>query len=177
MNMRLHLPVTVALKCRGVAQRRFTHLFSKENVLVVGGGPVGSVFAYLCQEIFSIPVRVIERQMRPTTHPQAHFINLRTMEILYSLIPEFHHRVRELAAPALMVSGDHDDARKRLTALSISISGRITCTAVKCRKCMFLHLLIRSRSRTCQQRQGRILAACYHRPNLFIFHRISLSNC
>lgn len=175
--MRLHSPSTTNFTRWGDAQRSFIHSSRRENVLVVGGGPVGSIFAYLCQKIFSVPVRVIERQMRPTNHPQAHFISLRTMEILYSLLPEFHYRVRKLAAPVLMVSGNNDNAHKHLTASCFRISGRITCIAVKCRSCMCLQRLIKSQRRTCRHRKGRMSVICFHRPNSFIFLRISLSNC
>lgn len=75
----------------------------KPNVLVVGGGPVGLTMAYLLNQVYDIPTRIIEREAEPTTHPQAHFINLRTMEVLYSTMPRFHDRLMNQAAPSELV--------------------------------------------------------------------------
>ncbi|CEG43189.1 polyketide hydroxylase-like [Plasmopara halstedii] len=76
----------------------------KSRVLVVGGGPVGLVTAFLLQKLYNVPTRVVERQRNPTLHPQAHFINLRTMELLYATIPSFHDRLLAKAAPSCLAS-------------------------------------------------------------------------
>jgi len=57
-----------------------THL----PVLIIGGGPVGLTLSALLRQR-SIPNVVIERAQQLTNHPQAHFINTRTMEIFRSL--------------------------------------------------------------------------------------------
>lgn len=73
------------------------------RVLVVGGGPVGMAAGFLLEKLYGVPTRVVERQARPTTHPQAHFLNLRTMEVLYATMPAFHDRLLEHAAPSHLV--------------------------------------------------------------------------
>lgn len=75
----------------------------KPRVLVVGGGPVGLATAFMLEKLYNVPTRVVERQRSPTSHPQAHFINLRTMEVLYATMPEFHDRLLAQAAPSVLV--------------------------------------------------------------------------
>ncbi|ETN09290.1 hypothetical protein PPTG_11736 [Phytophthora nicotianae INRA-310] len=72
------------------------------RVLVVGGGPVGLATAFMLEKLYNVPTRVVERQRSPTSHPQAHFINLRTMEVLYAAMPEFHDRLLAQAAPSVL---------------------------------------------------------------------------
>ncbi|RLN66574.1 hypothetical protein BBJ29_004544 [Phytophthora kernoviae] len=72
------------------------------RVLVVGGGPVGLATAFMLEKLYNVPTRVVERQLSPTSHPQAHFINLRTMEVLYAAMPEFHDRLLAQAAPSAL---------------------------------------------------------------------------
>ncbi|KAG7395090.1 hypothetical protein PHYBOEH_004242 [Phytophthora boehmeriae] len=72
------------------------------RVLVVGGGPVGLATAFMLEKLYNVPTRVVERQRSPTSHPQAHFINLRTMEVLYAAMPEFHDRLLAQAAPSAL---------------------------------------------------------------------------
>ncbi|KAE9303511.1 hypothetical protein PF008_g22215 [Phytophthora fragariae] len=74
----------------------------KPRVLVVGGGPVGLATAFMLEKLYNVPTRVVERQRSPTSHPQAHFINLRTMEVLYATMPEFHDRLLAQAAPSVL---------------------------------------------------------------------------
>ncbi|POM76659.1 Polyketide hydroxylase [Phytophthora palmivora] len=74
----------------------------KPRVLVVGGGPVGLATAFMLEKLYDVPTRVVERQRSPTSHPQAHFINLRTMEVLYATMPEFHDRLLAQAAPSVL---------------------------------------------------------------------------
>ncbi|KAF0694570.1 Aste57867_14558 [Aphanomyces stellatus] len=72
---------------------------TSSRVLIAGGGPVGLTLGILLQHVYKIPVDIVERQMQPTQHPQAHFMNLRTMEILRTHLPTLHDRVLDAAAP------------------------------------------------------------------------------
>uniref|UniRef100_M4BTG6 FAD-binding domain-containing protein n=1 Tax=Hyaloperonospora arabidopsidis (strain Emoy2) TaxID=559515 RepID=M4BTG6_HYAAE len=56
----------------------------------------------MLEKLYDVPTRVIERQRRPTGHPQAHFLNLRTMEVLYATMPAFHDRLLAYAAPSAL---------------------------------------------------------------------------
>lgn len=53
-------------------------------LVVVGAGPVGLVSSLLLSS-YHIPHILVEQQKGPDNHPQAHFINHRTMEILREL--------------------------------------------------------------------------------------------
>ncbi|KDO25968.1 hypothetical protein SPRG_08621 [Saprolegnia parasitica CBS 223.65] len=68
-------------------------------VLIAGGGPVGLTLGLLLEHVYKVPVDIIDRQLSPTHHPQAHFMNLRSMEILRTHLPVLHDRVLDHAAP------------------------------------------------------------------------------
>ena len=54
-------------------------------VLIVGAGPVGLTLSALLSR-FGVDHLVCERRARPSTHPQAHFVNNRTMEIFRPML-------------------------------------------------------------------------------------------
>ena len=56
----------------------------EKDVLIVGGGPAGLVLSNLLNRM-SVSSILVESSPTPSTHPQAHFINTRTMEILREL--------------------------------------------------------------------------------------------
>ncbi|RHY07481.1 hypothetical protein DYB36_004430 [Aphanomyces astaci] len=72
---------------------------TSSRVLIAGGGPVGLTLGILLQHVYNVPVDIVERQMQPTQHPQAHFMNLRTMEILRTHMPVLHDRILDATAP------------------------------------------------------------------------------
>jgi 2-polyprenyl-6-methoxyphenol hydroxylase-like FAD-dependent oxidoreductase len=55
------------------------------DVAIVGAGPVGLTASLLLSR-FHVHHLVIEKQLEPTDHPQAHFISCRSMEIFRELI-------------------------------------------------------------------------------------------
>jgi 2-polyprenyl-6-methoxyphenol hydroxylase-like FAD-dependent oxidoreductase len=57
---------------------------ASNRVIVVGAGPVGLV-ASLFFSKYHVPHLLVEQLVEPDNHPQAHFINCRSMEILREL--------------------------------------------------------------------------------------------
>ena len=55
------------------------------DVAIVGGGPVGLTLALLLSKL-GVRSTVLERLPAPSPHPQAHFINVRSMEVFRSLV-------------------------------------------------------------------------------------------
>ena len=53
----------------------------EKKVLIVGGGPVGLLCGLLCQK-YKIDHLIIEKKQDLTSHPSAHYLNMRSMEIL-----------------------------------------------------------------------------------------------
>ena len=64
-------------------------LLKKYDVGIVGSGPVGLVLSGLLNH-YGVSHVLIDRRVEPVLHPQAHFLNARTMEILQSNFPEAH---------------------------------------------------------------------------------------
>lgn len=58
--------------------------FRSENIVVIGAGPVGLVASLLLSK-YQIGHMLVEQLSEPDNHPQAHFINCRSMEILREL--------------------------------------------------------------------------------------------
>ncbi len=54
------------------------------DVIVVGAGPVGLVASLLLSK-YQVPHLLVEQLTEPDNHPQAHFINSRTLEVLREL--------------------------------------------------------------------------------------------
>jgi 2-polyprenyl-6-methoxyphenol hydroxylase-like FAD-dependent oxidoreductase len=66
------------------------------DVMIVGGGPAGLVLSILLSR-FGVSSLLVERSHEPSTHPQAHFVNLRTMEILRDL--GLNEKAKKLTPP------------------------------------------------------------------------------
>ena len=58
----------------------------KCDVGIVGAGPVGLFLSNLLN-YYGISHFIVDKKLIPTKHPQAHFVNNRTMEIFQSCIP------------------------------------------------------------------------------------------
>jgi len=56
-------------------------------VAIVGGGPSGMILSALLSQ-YGVKHALIERRKNPANHPQAHFVNMRSMEILQGHLPE-----------------------------------------------------------------------------------------
>jgi 2-polyprenyl-6-methoxyphenol hydroxylase-like FAD-dependent oxidoreductase len=70
-------------------------------VLIVGGGPTGLFLANLLQS-YQIPFTLLEGQstQQRFKHPQAHFLNTRTMELLrHTLPPKIYSNIRKAMPP------------------------------------------------------------------------------
>ncbi len=57
------------------------HIPDLSNVIIIGAGPVGLVASLLLSK-YHMPHVLVEQLAKPDNHPQAHFINCRSMEIL-----------------------------------------------------------------------------------------------
>ena len=57
---------------------------ASSRVIVVGAGPVGLVASLLLSK-YHVPHMLVEQLVEPDNHPQAHFTNCRSMEILREL--------------------------------------------------------------------------------------------
>ncbi|MGD8990515.1 MAG: FAD-dependent monooxygenase, partial [Desulfobacterales bacterium] len=56
----------------------------QNHVIIIGAGPVGLVSSLFLSK-YQIPHVLVEKRAKPDNHPQAHFINCRSMEILREL--------------------------------------------------------------------------------------------
>lgn len=89
-NVSLHLRRSI---------RRFINTSEHDNICVIGAGPSGMLFSSLLSQ-FKIPHTLIDRRTSPTSHPQAHFINARSMEILRDWTPEVFNRIIRESPPS-----------------------------------------------------------------------------
>jgi len=62
-------------------------------IVIVGGGPCGLVLSNLLSS-YHVPSVLLDAQTQCFTHPQAHFLNTRTMEVLYNALPSVYETVR-----------------------------------------------------------------------------------
>ena len=69
------------------------------DVCIIGGGPSG-IFTSLLLSQLQIPHTLVEKRLTPTTHPQAHFINNRTMEILRDWSPNVFNNILKTVPPS-----------------------------------------------------------------------------
>jgi len=67
-------------------------------VVIVGAGPSGLLLSRLLDS-YGMASTVLEASPSLTTHPQAHFLNTRTMEILRHSLPRVYQKVREEMPP------------------------------------------------------------------------------
>ena len=63
------------------------HINRHFPVVIVGGGPVGLFLSSLLSQ-YNVKHCLLEKRDVPTPHPQAHFINARSMELLQGHLPE-----------------------------------------------------------------------------------------
>lgn len=60
------------------------HIPDRNNVVIIGAGPVGLIASLLLSQ-YHVPHVLVEKLPKPDNHPQAHFLNCRSMEILREL--------------------------------------------------------------------------------------------
>ena len=87
-----HTPL--AHRCN--AMQLSTRVVKETSVCILGGGPVGLLLSSQLSA-YGIKHCIVERRSTPTHHPQAHFMNARTMEILQAHVPRtFHSALNEM---------------------------------------------------------------------------------
>jgi 2-polyprenyl-6-methoxyphenol hydroxylase-like FAD-dependent oxidoreductase len=83
-------------------QRRRCFSTKKQHVpiVIIGGGPSGLLLSNLLSSC-GTPSLLLEARSEADlfTHPQAHFLNTRTMEILRHSLPDLHQHTREAMPP------------------------------------------------------------------------------
>lgn len=72
---------------------------SSFRVGIIGSGPVGSYLSMLLGDQ-GIDHVIIDKREVPTSHPQAHYINCRSMEIMRERVPSIFARVCETYPPS-----------------------------------------------------------------------------
>jgi len=92
----LQIPKT----CRPFSSDDRTATDIQTPIAIVGGGPCGLLLSNLLS-LYKVPSVLIDGQSieKRCSHPQAHFLNTRTMEILRFLMPTVYQRVLEQMAP------------------------------------------------------------------------------
>jgi 2-polyprenyl-6-methoxyphenol hydroxylase-like FAD-dependent oxidoreductase len=73
---------------------------TKSPVVIIGGGPSGLLMSNLLS-LYQVPSILLEQQTVESKfrHPQAHFLNTRTMEILQHWMPDTYNEVRKAMPP------------------------------------------------------------------------------
>jgi 2-polyprenyl-6-methoxyphenol hydroxylase-like FAD-dependent oxidoreductase len=71
-----------------------------QPVVIIGGGPSGLLMSNLLS-LYQVPSILLEQQSVETKfrHPQAHFLNTRTMEILQHWMPSTYNKVKKAMPP------------------------------------------------------------------------------
>eukprot|EP00980_Cylindrotheca_fusiformis_P006979 scaffold1469_cov119-Cylindrotheca_fusiformis.AAC.23 len=101
------LPRALSAFSRGKKRRIIRHVSTQEYlptqtpILIVGGGPTGLFLANLFQS-YQIPFTLLEAQsvQQRFRHPQAHFLNTRTMELLRHTLPsQVYSNIRKAMPP------------------------------------------------------------------------------
>ena len=70
----------------------------QHKVCIIGGGPSGLITSALLSR-YGIAHSIIERRIDVLSHPQAHFINSRTCEILQSYFPLEYNELLNIMSP------------------------------------------------------------------------------
>ena len=83
-------------RCR----RRFSSATQETDVVIVGGGPTGLLLSNLLSQYKARHILLESKaESECYSHPQAHYINLRSMEILRYNTPKVYARVKNALRP------------------------------------------------------------------------------
>jgi cation diffusion facilitator CzcD-associated flavoprotein CzcO len=89
-------PRYVGSRVCNIHRESSSKIIKQVPVCILGGGPVGLLLSSQLSS-YGINHCIVERRETPTKHPQAHFMNARTMEILQAHLPKtFNSVVHEM---------------------------------------------------------------------------------
>ena len=85
---------------RATTRRCFSASAKHIPIAIVGGGPAGLFLSNLLST-YNTPSILLEARSSEQlfAHPQAHFLNTRTMEIMRHALPNLYHSVRQAMPP------------------------------------------------------------------------------
>ena len=94
------------IKLRGTSlalipcRAKFCSFGRHDDLYIVGAGPTGMMLSIILSK-FKINHTLVDRRPSPTGHPQAHFINNRSMELIREFAPNVFENIVNQSPPSI----------------------------------------------------------------------------